>query len=62
MACLFLEFSEVMNIKSFNSLKIFCFLVFVVLEIYFEEIIKDLFKDLVLRMFIEVFFINIGNN
>lgn len=62
MVCSFLELSEAMNTKSFNSLKTLCFLAFAAPEIYSEEITKDLPKDLVPRMFTEVSFINTGNN
>ena len=39
-----------------------CFLTFICPEIYPKETTKDLFKDLVLRMFTKMSFINRGNN
>lgn len=58
----FLKLSEAVNIKSFKSFKTL-FSNLCCPEIYPKEATKDLFKDLVLRMFTKnVFFINIGND
>ena len=62
MASAFLELSEAMNTKSFNSFKTLCFLTFICPEIYPKEIAKDLFKGLVPKTFIEMSSINTGNN
>lgn len=62
MVCSFLELSEAMPIKSFNSLNTLYFLAIICPNICPKEITRDLFKDLIPKMFTEMSFINTGNN